>query len=761
MGWFSETKTYVGASVFNLNGNETTPPNLMGSAVVSSVIGRSPNLSSDIQSTLLGSTAMMQRRFFDWARTHYALGMPTGDIGGSLHVTSSKIHGAMRTALGLTENQTLKILTSQVDSPEVTYWAADWLRTNRPGTVDTAWTSELDLVSGQVHVDLVTSERVSFLIPDDLSWGLGSPGRYLLYVTYQIVAHNVVDRLGKPGPVKLFTYRMGSGNQAFDKFRKALVSMPEFFPPIPLRHANLSIRHASKPGLYGPAKEAFRKLYGRRNSIDDILDEMEANEDIGEIDFAYLVPGVALDTKNQAGLSYLYAFFKTLEAFQEADLIQSHVAERENSRAWDAAWSRWLNAHDPDNPRLNSPIYNTPAPTGSYDAAAAPGMNELRIRMFGSLNEFDISLRWLSIKETQHLGNCRHYDGDQTRAKIAKGKYWSHGTELDRSSAIAGDNYKESLKQVEIFHQYEKNRYRKIVVRGLYHDNHVYLGRSVKTSGYDAIMGAEQSPFIIPLHELTLRSLGLKQANQLSVSSSWLMFQHYKRVKLKWYQTKAFRWAVVIAAFALSVVTAGGSLAAAGGILGANAALGLSLGATAATAALVGAAVNAIAGMIVATLITKASVSLFGDKWGTVVGTIASFVALSYGTQYATQGNFAVDWGQMMRAENIHKITDSLGEAYGKWQMADTAQIYEQMGTLREEYSEKLEELSTLQSDILGMTGIGFDPMVLTDAAEHLNERRDTFLSRTLMTGSDIAELSLSMIGEFAQGSLELPQALR
>ena len=48
------------------------------------------------------------------------------------------------------------------------------------------------------------------------------------------------------------------------------------------------------------------------------------------------------------------------------------------------------------------------------------------------------------------------------------------------------------------------------------------------------------------------------------------------------------------------------------------------------------------------------------------------------------------------------------------------------------------------------------DPMAFTAAGQGKVESMDTFLSRTLMTGMDIAETTHSMLSEFAQLTLTL-----
>ena len=90
---------------------------------------------------------------------------------------------------------------------------------------------------------------------------------------------------------------------------------------------------------------------------------------------------------------------------------------------------------------------------------------------------------------------------------------------------------------------------------------------------------------------------------------------------------------------------------------------------------------------------------------------------------------------------------------------AKTQDVYAQMRDLDEQYKKQKREIDELMYELTGFAS-NFDPMALTEILQESFEMRDAFNQRTLMTGSDIAELTHSMIGSFTSVSLDL-EAMR
>ena len=198
-----------------------------------------------------------------------------------------------------------------------------------------------------------------------------------------------------------------------------------------------------------------------------------------------------------------------------------------------------------------------------------------------------------------------------------------------------------------------------------------------------------------------------------------------------------------------------------GGVLGTNVAVGALLGLTGTAALIAGAVVNTIAAMILTQIITKASIAIFGDKWGAFIGTLISFVALNVGASFMSGGQLGMNWGSMMRLENIMKLTNAVGNAYSGYAQGEIAELQEMMGEVQTQYEKEMRKLRE-QSASLGFDqpGVFFDPMQLTDVLQDVDftERADEFINRTTLTADEMIDLSFSLIYDYVDMNLDLPE---
>lgn len=751
MGLFSgTTKIYVASSAFNLAGEHDARlkviPNIMLQAVTRPN-GRS--IGETLRDSLLGSTAMSQRRFFRWASTNYDLGMPTVAVSLDQQVDPDLIRAELRTQLGLTADEVLFISAAVIDSADEQYWAEDYVNTNRPAALDDSWTPEYKSATQTIEITFGPGDVESFAAPADFLWGIGSPQRRLLFVSYQIMTKDPVTQMVTAGDAQLFTYGIGQGNATFDTLQSAASApLAEFFPALPVWLNNAS---ALEKPYADNLRLGYKRLSGGQK-IEDLVTQIETNESVGDMDHAFVVLGVSLNTKDRTGQLYMYEFFKELINVQASQNWATIAQAGADKDAASTEFRRWLTAHSMFN--YTHPFYGLAAPNNV--TAFESGKNTLNLTMPG-LSQFDMRLKWAEIVETQHLGNAGVIERTGGTALPVGGMLVQHKDISAQSVSwlkLDGNNGK-----LEICHQLSKTRYRKITVYGLSHENRVYETKSVTITAKEALGDLEESGFLVPLHHPTMRKMSLAKQAQLASANTYLIVNSYKVVKQKWWQTGIFKIFIVIAGIALAAFTGGGSLAASAGILGTNIAVGTLLGATGLTAVLVGAAANAIAGMILATFITKASTAIFGERAGQIIAAIATVVAMGYASNYAATGKFAMDWSQFMKAENLQKLTNAVAQGYSNILKQDAYDIQQEALKISEEYEDAMREIEELSSSVLGMTSTGIDGMMFANAGEYFGESRNSFLSRTLLTGSDIAELSLGMIEKFAEISLELPLA--
>jgi hypothetical protein len=757
----SERKVYVASSLWNLAGDPDKIPRVLPSVALSAALsGSREGLGQALSSSLRSGAFQRSRRFFRWAQDDYVFGMPTGSLGADFSVAAHEIGPALKTALGLGSDQELEILSAQVEELYLGHWAEDWVRRNRPGiTLDLGvdqggWDVAFDATSETLVIQL-PGETQELPAPADLLWALeeteGPAARRLLYVAYRIQTRNPVSGAWSTGPNELFTYRMGSGTAAFDALTPSATELEEFVPAIPLRLKNQSIRDHAE---FENVTIAFKKLTGGK--IDDVLDELEDHNKIDDMDFVFVVQGIPLNTKSRAGQAYIYQFLKNLMALQPVQTNSAiFYANRGKNGKARASWEAWL---------AQIGAGATPAPPSSLLARdTEDAKNVLRVHMPG-LKDFDLRLKWGVIAEEVRSGNAARFDG-VSRPLMKKGEYWftvRSDLELQMPNApglLAGWTRPRSQRRMVALHQFEARRYRLLEITEFKHVNTVFKQEAVEIGAREALEDGELSGFILPLHIPTLRQLGAAKAAELAGHSCHVMVNSYKVVTTRWYQKGVFKIVLVVMTIAFSVLTAGAGLGAGVGLLGTNAAVGAMVGVTGAMSAVVGAVVNGVAGVLLMTGVAKASTEVLGDKWGAILAQVIAVVTLQMATSIVNAGNLP-DWGAMLRIDNLMKLTEAVTSGAGTWLQNETLEIQQALASASETYADRIAEVEAKTAEILGSTPVAFDAMLLTDAAEHFGETRDAFLTRTLMVGGDLAEMSALLIESFADLSLELPGRL-
>ena len=275
----------------------------------------------------------------------------------------------------------------------------------------------------------------------------------------------------------------------------------------------------------------------------------------------------------------------------------------------------------------------------------------------------------------------------------------------------------------------------------------------------EALDDTGDSGFLIPLHMPSLKAAGLVSATQLATANTYIVFNSYQVFKKYWYQRflgMLFIVIVVVVAIALIVPAAVGGIS---GILGTNAALGASLGLSGTSAIVAGAVANALAAVIILTVLSVGSTAIFGAKWGAIIGSLLSF-ALTFGMA----GGF-INLATLFQPSNLLSLSSALANGYQGFVQANIAEMGADMFKVGEEYQKEMDRIQDLMSELMG-NDLAFNPMSLTDASKgngsgtgrYLPESLDDFIQRTTLTGSDIVDLTLSMINDFSDLSLTLPR---
>ena len=567
----------------------------------------------------------------------------------------------------------------------------------------------------------------------------------VFYTTKTILsASQEIDKITY-GDTKLYIYKYNTGNSVFDAIIGSPGNMGRYFPFIPIRIDNQFPSATYLPDVYKASKNAFRR--STKTQLSKVRRKLAKHESLADIDYTFAVFGVSLNVLEMACREYVYLFFKQMQT-QHGSQIGAFAQWQS---AFDAAiasvmdYEAWRLAQGVD----GNPLNNTAAPT----ILPYPKVPEIKVRTYSTnpILGFDQSVSWAAITEESFTGigrpGAKKDDGwlvtgtVLTKTEKVPQEFWDGGVTI-----VDGKTHQ--LTTTYIYYQTTNTTYKKLTVYNLKHRNVVYKGHYVETTAAQALASADESPFIVPLHEQIFKDMRLVRYTQMSTACTFLLFNSYVVKKIKWYQKGFFRIVIVIAAIVLSAYSGGASLEAATGILGANGAVGATLGLSGTYAAMAGAILNATASMIVFSVLSSAASKILGPELGTILAAVGVILLQNPGLLDSFGSSLSTGFSELLKADNIVKLTDAVGKGMQK---ANEVLAAEATANI-ERYNAEAAIVREQFNNQFGQNGAGIDPRLLTQNTYSIKtfESVDVFLHRTLLTGSDIADMSMSMLSDFA-----------
>ena len=556
-------------------------------------------------------------------------------------------------------------------------------------------------------------------------------------------------------PLDLFIYRIGTGIAALDGLVEVIADYGQFFPMIPFRLDNEFLSEiVGLEDEYALSQKAFRKGTGG-GKYSNIEAELADSEDIEDMDYIYVAYGVPLNVIDKSARRYIYEFFKRLQGDQiggensASDFADAMQAYRDAYEVW-RTWRR--------NDFLTPQPILPPKPTLPE--------NEIKIQNLGgngSLNiNYDIRIRWNFITEgegnglgklgakkndiwLEYLGETIIEDPTYTGEDSYDDGFWG--------GVISNNIFQYST--IRVWWQDENDHYKYIDISGLVHRNFIYGGKSVKITAKEALEDSEESGFLVPLHYATFRAMRLVDSTQMSTACVFLVINCYVKQKKKWWQSGIFAVIFVIVVAVISVMFTGGSGL---GLLGSHMAVGSSIGLTGMGAAIVGSIANALAALVLTTMLTKLTENM--GVFGAIIGAVLGIVLTGAIQNLASGGGFFFDFSQLMRADNILKLLDSAGRGYAAYVRSSVENMQQDLIKYQEDANNELKRIREQFFEQFGYGGGQIDPMMfIGDNSPVIAESRDTFLARTLMTGSDVAQMSHDLLHDYVELTTTLPNA--
>jgi len=763
----------VASVVYNLAGSIAERANYLKTLVVGQQISPKPGgITETLKEGYLRGPALQLRSFYRWAAdpTNYGLiGLPTGNIESAGDYTSpitveGIVSGILATPIWFTQSYFFAKGRSR-------YWVLRWIRENRPGDMALPWTYSINaagttatLVFAINDIVLITLANPSFsttawylyayygVIADDIAGSLisgattnlaiGQP--YPSTAGWTLVDDGILDKVYRRSVIISTTSTMVTGSietmhhmvdlsenrswridtqmveraiDARDVFIYAVAGTTEFdalispgaaqgdfFPFLPIRLNNAFLSETNEPSAYAQVKNAYKKLTSG-SRLEALITQLAANPSIGDIDHAYIVLGVSLNTVDNSGKRYLYQFFDDLR--------------RSQLRGTDA-YPLWI-------AEGNTTVESMPT-------------NETRITSTTGLStSYDIRLQWNFVTKAYGAGLGK------PGAKV--GDLW-----FTQQPPITGND---NLQTFRLYWQQTASIHSYLEVAGMIHRNFVYSSYAVETTAWTALDDPKESGFIIPLHYGTWRATPLIQSTQVATFCVYIVFNCYEIDVEEWWETWFFKVIVIVVIAAVSVIFTGGAGL---GLLGPHLALGTALGLSGMTAAIAGAVINALAAMILMQLLEPLLSGL--GPIGPVVGAVLMFAIGSAASSMQAAGALTINWSDLLRVDNLLALTSAVGQGF-------TDSINKSTMALQIEALDYIEKAAAetlkIQQEFFKNFGYGagvIDPTLLIDAGNSPpSESSATFLTRTLMTGSEIAEMSRELLYDFPKYSLTLPDA--
>ena len=279
--------------------------------------------------------------------------------------------------------------------------------------------------------------------------------------------------------------------------------------------------------------------------------------------------------------------------------------------------------------------------------------------------------------------------------------------------------------------------------------------------------GNENAGVRIPLLESVIRSLPVKYAADVAKYSPSIILSTYQTVKIRWYQRSIFKFflAAIMIAVSIAFPPAGGAMAAVAGTIGATVATYLSLSSI--TFLVMAHAVNMVIGAVVASVISSVVNKFIGGEIGQLISNIASMIAMGKlnGMSFKdTLGNMMTSLKEVFSVNNLLTLSNAntvinfAANQSIKSRVNELEKTRERINDLQRQVNEAQEKYDTLVGTNNNNKLLSTETLLnLTSGQDNLPsdtvttaESPDSFLARTLMSGADIADTTLSLIYDYS-----------
>lgn len=312
-----------------------------------------------------------------------------------------------------------------------------------------------------------------------------------------------------------------------------------------------------------------------------------------------------------------------------------------------------------------------------------------------------------------------------------------------------------------ITYQRAENTWQQIRIMGLTMENHIYAPEKTLKWWTDASIGIEEdSDFIIPLHEGVLKSMNFMDATEVCTQAGYVLCNCFvvniTKVKKKGFL--GFLLSIVVAVVAIAVAVIAPQLAP--GMTALFTSLGTAAGFTGTAAIIAGGAVSMLAGLVLTQIITGIASLIFGDKLGALIGAIIS-VAVGHVAMGMQQGQTFVSAAKgLVSAEGVLAMTSAVGNGLQEFYQISAQQKVAKLHDFIEDSQRELKSIWDKNKRLIERYEAEFGrTAIMFNRWSSPNESMDTFISRTLLVGSDVAAITNGYVTNFVASTITLKKA--
>lgn len=800
MGIFSgKKKIYVSSVTYNLAGDEADAIDYIEFTVNQAIMNNN-DIAESLNSSYMNGQGVKSKLAYRYARDYYPLGLPYSQLQISNITDSAPIKAVL-----VAQNPgaaDVSVLSAQAGSAQYEWWAKQYLTKNYnfsendgkmyapPAGVESTASISYDITQdGEIIITFTNSDssetEISFYptgydpdknylcatyvlfegvsvdtntetrdtLPDDEEGTVTSSisywqdGEYYTATTTKVTTIDVPTQkttivttvaIGKTSFNQYYLYEFGTNAELTLEalFSTMNLSSP-YYPAVPMRVWGQDMADTAHQSteLYKTSKKLLNKMGIKINKIAESIND---NDSVDDIDFAFIVFSVNLNTSLRANQQYIYYFIKYLIQIQTSS---------------EADWLSWLNAY-------NQWKSSDPTAADRREYINPPPVNAMRFYTPADPNSnYQIGLQWQFAKSTMHTGQFQPgaKKGDVSVTPGVDNSYQiTTTTATDQSEAYTVDG---SVLVVKF--QTTVDTWDEVIIIGFYHKNYVYKGKSVDNSIHDAFGSEDDTGFLLPLNYDIIENMGLVDFTQMSFNCNHIVFNCYQVVKQKWYQTDIFKVIVIVIAVVVTAISFG---TASGPAAGAVAAVAAGTGTSLIVAAIILATGSVAVGMLIGKILDDVAVQLFGEEFGHIIGAIATMVVMYYAAPAAfgsiagtssTAASTAASNTSWITTENILKATAAVGKVGQTYIQGQIADVQSDMQAFQDTATENLDRVNDLINELTKRTG-NIDTSWFMNGTIP-NESLNTFLTRTLLTGSEVVELTHSLVHNYADIGLTLP----